>query len=99
MRVEPLQFDAGVVGCELPIGLGVMLVAMILPSINLSLEGLLVGNTAAQALCRQNGEFGFGHVEPTSIHAWACNAIRTALLVGGPRPRERRHRAKPPCAC
>src|SRR5271167_1528459 len=98
MGIEPFEFDAGVVGCELPIGLGVMLVAMILPSANLSLEGLLVGNAAAQALCRQNGEFGFGHVEPTSMLGRVM-PFEPLLLVGGPPPRERPHRAKPPCAC
>ena len=30
-RVEPLQFHAGVRGCELPVGLGVMFVAFVLP--------------------------------------------------------------------
>ena len=40
---------------------------MALPSGDLSFEGLLVGNASAQALARQNAEFGFGHVEPTSV--------------------------------
>src|SRR5271156_3372881 len=67
LGVEPLEFDAGVVGRELPIGFGVMLVSMGLPSGDLSFEGWLVGNAAIQALAGQDGEFGFGHVEPASV--------------------------------
>jgi hypothetical protein len=41
-----------------------MFVAMVLPSGDLSFEGLFVGDAAAQTLGCQNGEFEFGHVEP-----------------------------------
>jgi hypothetical protein len=44
-----------------------MFVAMVLPSGDLSFEGLLVWDAAAQALTRQNAKFGFGHVEPASM--------------------------------
>jgi hypothetical protein len=67
MRGEPVEPDAGVARLELPVALGVMIVAMVPPGSNLSFEYLLVGNAAAQALARQNAEFGFGHVEPTSM--------------------------------
>ena len=67
MWVEPREFDAGVFSCELPIGLCMMFVSVVLPSGDFSLEGLLVGNATAQALARQHGEFGFGHVEPASM--------------------------------
>ena len=67
MGIVPFEFDAGVVGCELPIGLGVVLVSMALPSGDFFFQSRLVGNASAQALSRQNGEFGFGHVEPTSM--------------------------------
>jgi hypothetical protein len=66
-NVEPLEFHAGVVCGELPVGLCMMFVAMVLPSRDLSLKGLFVWNAAAQALARQNAEFGFGHVEPASM--------------------------------
>ena len=46
---------------------GVMRIAMVPPSSDLSFEDLLAGNAAAQALARQNAEFGFGHIEPTSM--------------------------------
>src|SRR5271170_1229133 len=65
--VEPLELDAGVVCGELPVGLCVMFVTMVLPSGDLSLEGVLVRNAAAETLARQNAEFGFGHVEPASM--------------------------------
>ena len=38
LGVEPLEFDAGVGGCELPIGFGVMLVSMG-PGCDLAFEG------------------------------------------------------------
>jgi len=44
-----------------------MFVAMVLPSGDLSFKGLLVGDAAAQTLGCQNGESGFGHVEPASM--------------------------------
>ena len=44
-----------------------MFVTMVLPSGELSLEGLLIWNAAAETLARQNAEFGFGHVEPASM--------------------------------
>ena len=56
-----------VVSFELPIGFGVVLVSVALPGVHFLLEGLLVGDTAAQALPGQNGELGFGHVEPASV--------------------------------
>ena len=67
MWVEPLQLDPRVFGCELPIGLCMMFVSMVLPSGDLSFEGLLVGNAAAQTLAGQDGEFGLGQVEPASM--------------------------------
>jgi hypothetical protein len=51
----------------MPVGFCVMLVAMVLPSGDLCLEGLLVWNAPAQTLARQNAEFGFGHIEPASM--------------------------------
>ena len=67
LGIERLELDPGVFGCELPIGLGVVLVSMALPSGDFFFQSWLVGNASAQALSRQNGEFGFGHVEPTSM--------------------------------
>ena len=38
LGVEPLEFDGGVGGCELPIGFGVMLVSIGLPGCDLAFE-------------------------------------------------------------
>ena len=52
---------------ELPVGFGVMLVAMVLPSGDLCLESLLVWDATAETLARQSSELGFGHVEPAPM--------------------------------
>src|SRR5271166_2224782 len=65
--VESFELHAGIVCGELPVGLCVMLVAMVLPGGDFFFEGRLVGNAAAQTLARQDAEFGFGHVEPASV--------------------------------
>ena len=92
------EFDAGIVGCELPIGPGVMVVAMIFQASTSLWRACLLGMRRRRHCVSQNGEFGIRPCR-ANFHAWACNAIRTALLVGGPRARERPRRAKPPCAC
>jgi len=45
-----LEFDAGVIGCELPVGFGVMGIAISLPSGDLMDEDSLVGDAAVEAL-------------------------------------------------
>src|SRR5580658_11229082 len=62
-----LEFDAGVIGRELPVGFGVMGIAVSLPSGDLVDEDLLVRNAAVEALRRENGKFGFRHIEPTAV--------------------------------
>src|SRR5450432_1077229 len=44
-----------------------MRVSMCFPGGDLFFEVWLVGNAAIQALVAQDGEFGFGHVEPASV--------------------------------
>ena len=51
----------------MPVGFGVMLVAVVLPCGDFVGEDLLVGDAAIQTLRRENAEFGFGHVEPTAV--------------------------------
>ena len=48
--VEMVELDACIGGCELPLGLGVMFVAGILPGADLAEEGLLVGDAAVETL-------------------------------------------------
>jgi hypothetical protein len=62
----------------LPVGLGMVLVAVVLPCVDFVGEDLLVGDAAIQTLRREHAEFGFGRVEPTAVlrlSNWACNAI------------------------
>src|SRR3954453_4432124 len=64
---KPLQLDPGV-GCgELPISLGMLLVADLLPGIHFLDQGLLVGDTSVETLRGQAGEFGFYHIEPPPV--------------------------------
>jgi len=50
-----------------PIGLGVVGIAVVLPSSDFLDEGLFVGNPAIEALGRQDAEFGFRQIEPTAV--------------------------------
>ena len=50
MWIEPLELYAGVGGGELPVGLGVMFVTVVLPSGDFDFESVLVRNAAAQTL-------------------------------------------------
>ena len=47
-----LKFDASIFGGELPVGLGVVGIAVMLPGGNFVDEDLFVGNTAIEALGR-----------------------------------------------
>jgi len=51
----------------LPVGFGVVLVAVVLPCGNFVGEYLLVGDAAIQTLRREHAEFGFSHVEPAAV--------------------------------
>ena len=51
----------------MPVCLGVVLVAVVLPCVDFVGENLLVGDAAIQTLRREHAEFGFGHVEPTAV--------------------------------
>src|SRR5712671_4482952 len=66
-RVKVLKFDACVWGCELPIGLGVVDITVVLPSGDFLDEGLFVGNPAVEALGCQDAEFGLRQIEPTAV--------------------------------
>ena len=51
----------------MPVCLGVMLVAVVLPCVDFVGENLLVGDAAIQTLRCEHAEFGFGHIEPTAV--------------------------------
>ena len=57
-----LQFDTSIWGCEVPIGL--VGIAVVLPSGDFLDEGLLIGNPA---LGRQDAEFGLCQIKPTAM--------------------------------
>jgi hypothetical protein len=57
-----LELDASVIGRELPIGFGVMDIAVSLPCGQLMDEDLLVGDAASKTFRRQSGEFGFRNI-------------------------------------
>src|SRR3954467_2811975 len=94
--VKPLQLDPGV-GCgELPISLGKLLVADLLPGIHFLDQGLLVGDTSVATLRGQDAEFGFLPYR-ANCRVGACSATRTARRGGVPPRREKPRRAKPVC--
>jgi hypothetical protein len=66
-RVEVLEFDTCALRCETPVGLGVFLVAVGLPSSDLALEEPFVGHPTIEALGRENTQFGFCQVEPAAM--------------------------------
>src|SRR6266540_4865572 len=51
-RVQMLKFDASIFGGELPVGLGVVGIAVVLPGGDFVDEDLFVGNAAIEALGR-----------------------------------------------
>ena len=62
-----LEFNPSI-GCgELPVGLGVIGIAIVLPSCNFVYQGLLVRDAAIEALGRKDAEFGLCHIEPTAV--------------------------------
>ncbi len=62
-----LELDAGG-GCrELPVGLGVIGVAVVLPGGYFFDEGLFIGYAAVEALGGQHAEFGLRQIEPAAM--------------------------------
>ena len=61
------EFDASVGGCEVPIGLGVISIAVLLPRGDFLHEGLFVGNAAVEALGGKDAKLGFRQIEPTAV--------------------------------
>ena len=62
-----LEFDASVWGCEVPIGLGVIGIAVLLPGGDFVDEGLFVGDAAVEALRPQDAEFRLRQIEPAAV--------------------------------
>ena len=66
-----LKFDAGIFRGELPIGLGVVGIAVVLPGGDFVDEGLLVGDAAVEALSGEDTELGFRQIEPATARSGA----------------------------
>jgi hypothetical protein len=70
----------GVGGRELPVSLGVALVAVALPSGNFFNRGLFVGDAPVEALAWQHAEFWFSNIQPTAICALRRGRLLLAVL-------------------
>src|SRR5271157_4030739 len=57
----------GVGGCEAPIWLGVIFIAVMLPGGDLVGEDLFIGDAAIETLGRQDAEFRLGQIEPAAV--------------------------------
>jgi hypothetical protein len=66
-RIEPLELSASVVGGELPVNLGVDLIATGLPGVDFAAQGVNVVDAAIQALGNHHVEFDLSHVEPAAV--------------------------------
>jgi hypothetical protein len=58
-RAQALEFDASVIGCEVPLGDGVSFVLFADPA-----GCLFVGDAPVETLRGEDAEFGFGKVQP-----------------------------------
>jgi hypothetical protein len=62
-----LEFDAGLFSCEVPVGFGVVAVALALPRRDFRDESLPIRDTPIKALRGQDAEFRFGQIKPASV--------------------------------
>src|SRR5215218_4209076 len=65
--VEASEFDAGILGCELPFDLRSGGIAPLRPAGDLALEGVLMGDAARQALARQDAQLDLSLVQPGAV--------------------------------
>ena len=95
-RVQSLQLDAGVGSFALPVGLGVVLVAVVLPCVDFVGEDLLLIYAAIHTLRREHAEFALGHVEPTAALGRATAFCAAENYGGGAVTSTRRVPPHPP---
>src|SRR5258706_14235476 len=79
------EFDTCIWGCEVPIGLCVAGIAVVLPSVDVLDEGLFVGNAAVEALGRDDAEFRPPHIELTTalLRGVSIQELRQPAHVSG----------------
>jgi hypothetical protein len=80
-RVQPFQLGAGIGSGELPVCLGVVLVAILLLCSNFLDQDLLVRDPPIETLTRQNTEFCLGHIQPTAVFPAASASTACVLWV------------------
>ena len=73
LGVQAAQFDARVMGRELPVDLGSTKVAIAFPGGNLVRQALPVVDPARQALPSEHTQFAFGDVQPASVFRRVVN--------------------------
>lgn len=57
-----LEFNSSIVGRELPIGFGVVFVAICLPGSDFVCKFLSMSDASVETLLREDAEFRFGHI-------------------------------------
>ena len=62
-----LKFDASIFGGELPVGLGVVGIALMFPGGDFVDEGMFVGNATIKALGGKDAEFRLRQIEPAAM--------------------------------
>jgi len=66
-RVEPTELDSSVIGLELPVDFGRLLIARRFPASHLTSEKLCGFDSSIEALSLQNTELAFCDVQPTPV--------------------------------
>ena len=72
-----LEFDTGFFSCEVPVGFGVLAVAVALPSRNFLDEGFPVWTAAVEALRGQDAGCGFGQIKPATMFRGVVHSKRS----------------------
>ena len=66
-RIWAFQLDASVLSSELPVDLGLPVVAIPFPSVDLLAHDGEVGDASIQALAAESAQLDFGDIEPTAV--------------------------------
>ena len=69
-RVKALEFSACVVGGEVPVDPGLLLVSLVIPGGDPLLDAGYVGQAVVESLAGEHAEFRLGDVQP-AFHVWA----------------------------
>src|SRR5258708_13049370 len=80
--IESLEFDTRIRRAELPVDRAHLLVAVVLPLLDLLTELLKGGNVVGQTLPRQHAQFALADIEPARVlgRAMALQATTPAFV-------------------